>query len=560
MRVTNLSIANFRSFNEKQTVRLAPTHLALIGSNNAGKSSVMVAMDWLLGGTAPYTLAQRVEIDDYFDPSKSIQIEATLGDVTDKDKPSLMALATNKQQRGALAKHQNPEITLTLSIPPLQGEESSGRAELSVAMWGFKVHKGQTDIRRSLIQMVRVESQRRPKDDLSASHWTPYGRLMKSVLESSQEYGDINSLLSEINRKVQEAFGAQKAALLEDAQVVSYVEDVDFQLTRENNPAELLRNLNIIVTESGRKIPLERLGAGTQSAVIIGMLELVLRGKGGHTKAFAIEEPEAFVHPHGIRVLAELIRKIGRETRSQIVLSTHSPTLLATLGPADIARLEKRDGRTLVFQSEGTLADAAFARFLNQDNAEMFFADRVVLVEGATERFLLPPLGPLIPAGNGRLDFNRLRLSVVELEGKTSVINFLRMLDEFQIDRRAILDADFLSDPTCQRLVNYLRGKGSEIDDTTATTLAADLRKAGIVVLPKGEIEDYIPISDVSLLTGQTESDIQAAIANASKTSDAFKKVFATTKPLYARELARHYVEIATVPTELQDLIVEVAS
>jgi hypothetical protein len=62
--------------------------------------------------------------------------------------------------------------------------------------------------------------------------------------------------------------------MLADAQVVSYVEDVAFQLTRENNPAELLRYLEIVVTESGgRETNLARMGTGTQSAVIIAMLE-----------------------------------------------------------------------------------------------------------------------------------------------------------------------------------------------------------------------------------------------------------------------------------------------
>lgn len=565
MRVTELEITNFRSFDSEERICFSTSQIALVGSNNSGKSTVLTALAWVLGSSAPYQIGRRVERDDYFNPAKPIVIGVTLGGVDARDKARLMSLATNKNQRGALSKKNDPTIILTLMLPPFEisdaevGEKAdAARASLAVSMWGFPVHRGQTQVRNSLIQLVDVSSYRRPDDDLNASRWTPYGQLMKSVLETAPQYRELQKLLLEINSKVQEAFADQKDALLSGAQVVSYLDDIGFQLTKENNPTELLRNLQILVTEDGRTLNLDRLGTGTQSAVIIGMLELVLRAKSSESRVFAIEEPDAFIHPHGIRHLAELLRRIGQNPNTQVVLSTHSPTLLATLSPGDLVRIEKQEGRSVVFQSPGTLTDPEFARLLDQDNAEMFFARRVVLVEGPTERFLLPPLSRMVLHKGTTLDFDRRRISVVEMGGKTGVINFLRLLDEFRIDTRVILDRDFLGDPNCAKLVAYLRSKGKEIDDSSQSALGKDLWRAGICVLRKGEVENYIPEGDAATVSGRSLPEVQEMILP--RASQGFKKLFGLSKPMYARQLANFYVRSGTVPQDLERLIVSVAT
>jgi len=54
------------------------------------------------------------------------------------------------------------------------------------------------------------------------------------------------------------------------------------------------------------------------------------------------EEPENFVHPQLLRLLAEILKKSDK----QIVLSTHSPYFLDHLEPEDLIIVEKKDGKT----------------------------------------------------------------------------------------------------------------------------------------------------------------------------------------------------------------------
>jgi predicted ATPase len=56
------------------------------------------------------------------------------------------------------------------------------------------------------------------------------------------------------------------------------------------------------------------------------------------------EEPENYIHPHLLELLAHLLKKAS--TRSQILLSTHSPYLLNFLEPEDIIIVQKHEGAT----------------------------------------------------------------------------------------------------------------------------------------------------------------------------------------------------------------------
>lgn len=285
------------------------------------------------------------------------------------------------------------------------------------------------------------------------------------------------------------------------------------------------------------------------------MLELSLRSKTSNVRIFTIEDPDSFIHPHGVRHLAKLIRRIGDEDGCQVFLTTPSTALVAGLAPRDIVRVEKRDGMTRVFQATGTLGDPAFARYINSESAEMFFARRVVLVEGDTERFLLPPLATMLTESGRALDFDQRRISVLSMDTKDNVVNYLKILDEFEIDVFAVLDRDFIGGGTCKSLVGYLRAKGLTIDDSSEAQLRQDLTAQRIFVLSKGETEDYIPDVDVASCTGVSIATVRAEIAKAPKTSNAFKRMFHSGKPAYGRQLAEFYARQGRVPTALEPLI-----
>lgn len=242
VRLTKLTITNFRSIKGTQAIDIPSQHIALVGSNNSGKSNVITALDWVLGTRSPYQLGTKTE--DFYDSAQAIVIEAQIGDVGTSDTSKLMAIASSKQQQGKLAKEADPLIQITLTIPPFGGTEPDEAGEeddnggvpkkptLGVNLWGFEIHQKTADRRRAIVQAVRVAPERNIDDDLKASRWTPYGQLMEATLEASPQYGHLVDLLADVNATIQDIFSEEKDALLTDARVVSYVEDIAFQLTR----------------------------------------------------------------------------------------------------------------------------------------------------------------------------------------------------------------------------------------------------------------------------------------------------------------------------------------
>lgn len=446
MQITKLHIRNYKSFGGSSgPINFYGPHSLLVGKNNAGKSNILSALGLLLGGKNPNYL--RLAEEDFFDRSKPITIELVFGNFTEQGKQELFGLPNlTKQQRGALSSKNPQDIEITFSFRhSLQDgaeeavqEAESGEAEqqrqFELKLWGFTVHRKVEDVRFALIRMLKVPAVRDASDELTGSKWTYYGQLMKAILEDSPHYGEVKGMLESLNAKIQEIFADQKAHLISGARVVAYVDDINFELTKEGNPSELLRNLEVFITEGARKFNIQNTGTGTQSAVIIGILELALKNKPSKTRVFCVEEPEVFIHPHGIRYIGDLLRRVAADGKTQVIASSHSPGLVATFSPREIIRIDKAEGETKIFQPpSGALTDAHFKRFINGENAELFFSDKVLLVEGDTEKQLLPTLGKLTPQDTsnprgGFCDFDKANVGIIKLNGKENLMNFVRLM------------------------------------------------------------------------------------------------------------------------------------
>ena len=570
MRITELTIKNYRSFDPVgQIIKFPTVHCALVGKNNAGKSNIFSALNLVLGAKNPAYI--KFEKDDYFEINLPIEIKVVISDITEDDKNFLFKLPNlTKQQKGALnSKISNGKADITFllrknyeHIPLDEGEEQAKESQdtFEIKLWGFNVYRKKEDIRKFLIRMLLVPAVRDYKNELSASKWTQYGQLMKNVLEDSPKYAEIKSDLQNLNEKIQEIFKSEKEKLLNSARIVSYVDDISFQLTKENHPSELLRNLEIFIKEGGKLFNIDYVGTGTQSAIIIGILELALKNKSTKNRVFCIEEPEAFIHPYGIRYLGSLIKNISSEQNTQVIISTHSLSLTANFEPKEIIKVDKENGKTVIRQ-DPSFDVVHFRRFIHQDNAELFFSDRVILVEGPTEKHLLNNLDKITKQNPTDPDsedcnFDRINVGIIRMDSVDSIVNYIKILSAFGIEYCAIVDNDFVSDSSKQnKLKELCEVIGINYQNSNDQQLINDLKSKNIIVNEEGEIEDLFHDKDIANITGKNISDI-LKIKNkySNKTSKAFKELFGTGKAEYAIQIADYYVQNNT-SHPLEDII-----
>lgn len=123
-----------------------------------------------------------------------------------------------------------------------------------------------------------------------------------------------------------------------------------------------------------------------------------------------IEEPEAHTHPQMQFIFIKNIKKLlgegikredGENRDLQYIISTHSAHLVADSDFDDIKYLKRENGsgvkaknlKDLKYEYDDTTNQYQFLKqYLTISRAEIFFADKAILIEGDTERILVPTI------------------------------------------------------------------------------------------------------------------------------------------------------------------------
>ena len=153
-----------------------------------------------------------------------------------------------------------------------------------------------------------------------------------------------------------------------------------------------------------------------------------------------IEEPELLLTPQAQRYLYALLRRFA-EGGNQVVYSTWSPAFVDAAHHEEIVRLDLAEGAVVLRRTDpGTLSDAERVRIqaeFDHERSEMFFAQKVVLVEGQTERLSLP----FVFRAMGH-DPDAEGIAIVEMGGKGNLPLAGRLLGQLAIPFVVVFDAD----------------------------------------------------------------------------------------------------------------------
>ena len=182
-----------------------------------------------------------------------------------------------------------------------------------------------------------------------------------------------------------------------------------------------------------------------------------------------IEEPELYLRPQAQRYLYRLLRKFSL-AGNQTIYSTHSPAFLNVVRLDELIFVERvsRAG-TRALQPEPVTPDDDFRVMTEFDAArsELFLARAVVLVEGLTEKLVLP----FVFAALGH-DVDREGISIIECGGKPNLPLFARICRATGIPYVIVHDSD-----------RRASGKLVAAERALNTLIAESAAKGHIVVL-----------------------------------------------------------------------------
>ncbi len=260
-------------------------------------------------------------------------------------------------------------------------------------------------------------------------------------------------------------------------------------------------------TEIGESLPSSHNGLGYKNLIKIEFMladfaEKIKQGNLACIPLLFIEEPESHMHPQMQQTFASYLEKfLGEisEVHIQTFLTSHSAHIANTIDFSQV-RYAQKTFKGVIYKNLNTFAENNSAnldfikKYLTLSRCDLFFADKVIFVEGASERLLIPDM---IDKCNkeGLFDSKKYKLpaqyyALIEIGGAYAS-KFIPFVNFLGIPCLILTDIDSMEDGRTKAIVS--KGK-----TTSNATLKWWVRK--VKGLPEND-SSKIKLADVIALT-----------------------------------------------------------
>ena len=430
MKISKIRIKNFRSIKD---IEVEPSNLcALIGENNVGKSNLLYAIDLVLGEKWP---ANRLSENDIYNHDISLDVQIQLFFDAPLD-------------------HEYYGTILNIYGLDLRYNFNEGTTLLCLDRDGDYVetpfHKKLylNNAIREQIPSVFIGVNRNLEKELSGSQWTLFGKLLKEIekefLEDDKRKNQYKTVMKEINMLLRiKSFNKLEDIIKGQVKKLTGFINADLRFI-EPTILDHYKNLELVVKESEDfdVFPALDMGAGIQSAIVVALIQAYKELKRSGA-ILLIEEPEVYLHPHARRYFYSLLEDLA-EQGNQIIYTTHSTEFVNLPHYETICIVRKTaslgtkvNQTTDLSISEGSKEELKLLTQFDATRNELFFARKVLLVEGATERYSLPFIFAL-----KSIDLNARGISIIDSGGKENLDFFIKILNGFYIPFVVLHDED----------------------------------------------------------------------------------------------------------------------
>lgn len=294
---------------------------------------------------------------------------------------------------------------------------------------------------------------------------------------------------------------------------------------------DVYRGLDIKVDDGKKVLPISSKGMGTRSVAAIAaareLSDREIRGNDPHYTLLMMEEPEAHLHPH----LQSKVNDLLSATESQIIVTTHSSYLLSKTDVRDMICCH-HTGTETKFTRCPSMSEEEYEAMnsnITLNYPIMMFAKLVVLIEGKTERIVMP----IYFSDRFKTSPESAGISIIGVGG-TEYHNFLRVLDAFHIPWVIFSDGEEGPVKNVAKAISY---EG----DPNDLIKGDDPR---VLILPNGQsYEKYLASAVPTIVTGFLESIDAKRYQN--NTLNAKKNDLKTEEEILGWILERRKIEYA---------------
>jgi len=449
--ISSIKVNNFRSIKSEEFE--LNNFTALVGYNNGGKSNLLEAIKWVLRKT------NLVE-SDYNDITKPVSVEAKIIGITTEIINSLDEKHKKKIEKYIFS--ENLKIR-RIQETPNQKENCSFDLLTPEGNWEQNPTGIDQAIQALFPEPIHIGAMENSEEDVSKNKaGTTIGKLLKDILEPLEaKYSEqVHTALKDINEQLTSE-GTNRAKELTDfdnsvnTKINEFFPGVEIKVHIPNPEIkEVLGKGTIRVFEDnanfGRDI--SSLGHGAQRSIQMALVRHLADVKRNAENKFSntlllIDEPELYLHPQAVMILRESLKMLSK-TGYQVIYSTHSPFMIKSEDMEDTVFVRKDELKgtftrpTLKSAIQQLKLDALSQIELIHDfsnSSNILFSDKVILVEGTTEKRVIPTIIEAIVEKS----LGENKIALVSLQGAGSLKRTMDVLTALGLPSKGIVDLDY---------------------------------------------------------------------------------------------------------------------
>ena len=305
-------------------------------------------------------------------------------------------------------------------------------------------------------------------DDFASKDASIFSKLLGEVVETMSQYNkdwqgtkqQLAKLFSKFSKYIDGVENTERPKQLSDLEnelskeLLSWNACFDIELNIPDIDSILKSNASVWIND-GTRTDIARKGHGLQRAVTIALIQLIAKRqlqsnqdsgttnrKVSKSRYFIFEEPELYLHPQAQRSLFDSFVELST-SGNQVILCTHSSNLISIDKYKSIYIIKKENEQygSKVTQCEEDLFDGNqknewnLSYWINPDRGELFFAEKVILVEGQTDKVILPALAD-------KLGVFKHSYTVIDCGSKQNIPLYIKLMNKFKIPYVSVYDKD----------------------------------------------------------------------------------------------------------------------
>lgn len=479
MRLESVILSGFRCFGpDPITVPISPEITAVVGPNASGKTALLKALSKVFGVSraertihrSDFHLAADADPNDRAAKDLFIDVVIALPELSDGTAtPETVAPSF----RHMLILRTDKPPVCRMRLEARWEDDNTVEGEVSQDLyWVDTLDEAPAEAKkhpvppadRGLIQLYYTPASRDAGAQVRATTGALAARLLRAIEWSDKARDSVDEAtdaLTEAFEGEQAVSAIGKALQARWSTLHDEATDTKPRLSLVSRRfEEVVGNIAVIFEQGpdGHERGLDALSDGEQSlfyfalaAAVFDMERKVATGRvmGFHKdqlripalSIFALEEPENHLSPYFLARILDQVRSLTEDGSAQALVTSHSPAVLSRVEPREV-RYCRCDPETRVSTIKkiklptGVGEEAKFVRGAMLSYPELYFARFVLLVEGDSERVVLPRLAEALD-----LLIDPAFVAIVPLGGR-HVQHFWRLVAQLEIPYATLLDLD----------------------------------------------------------------------------------------------------------------------